>query len=89
MDMVEVGRRVKAALEYADMSQAQCARKIGVHQMTISRIVRGEREGGTTFETMAGIARVTGVSLDYLAGQSWPQPDRLPMHPPSEAFNQS
>jgi transcriptional regulator with XRE-family HTH domain len=61
-----LGSAIRTARERAGLSQSELARELGVPQGTIGRIESGGR-GQPRFQTVAGIARVLGASLDALA----------------------
>lgn len=53
------GAWLKEQIEKCEMTQGEFARRVGLQQSQISRIISGER--GTTIEVLEGIARVLRV----------------------------
>lgn len=62
--MTEVGRRVKAAREGTNLSQAQLAQAIGVHVNTIGKVERGLTVADA--QQLLDIGRVTKVAPEWL-----------------------
>lgn len=63
------GARVAQALDYADITQQEMAKKLGVQQSYISAIISGNRPGLTH---LAAIAKATKVPLRYIKlGEGW------------------
>jgi transcriptional regulator with XRE-family HTH domain len=67
-DPYMLGRRIAAARELADITQAQLAEKAGLTQVTIARIERGAVKGFRV-ETLVAIADALNISLDSLLGR--------------------
>ena len=68
MDFFQLGRRLAASRELADLTQQELAERAGVTQATIARIERG-RIPGFRVETLVMVAEALGVSVDYLLGR--------------------
>ncbi len=51
-----------------NLSQLELANKLGVSQKSISKYERGDRR--PTYETLMAMAKLFGVSVDYLLGNS-------------------
>ena len=66
----DMSKRVKFAREVAGLSQAQVADALGIHRPSVSEIEAGRRR--VTAEEMVALARVFGVSLEWLAGETDP-----------------
>ena len=66
--MKAVGERLLKAREHRALSQKNLAREIGVSASHLSSMERGRV--GTSLRTAMTVARVLGVSLDYLMGFS-------------------
>lgn len=62
--MNELGNRLGDLLVSHDMSQRALADELGVSNVTISRIIRGQ--GNVTLNTLIAIADFFSVSLDWL-----------------------
>ena len=65
VDYYQLGRRVAAARELADLTQQGLANKAGLTQATVARLEKG-RKPGVRVETLVAIARALNVSVDYL-----------------------
>lgn len=81
MDMITNGTlfriRLKELREKAGYSQYSFADKIGVSQSAVGSWEAGRREPNLT--TIVGLARLFGVSVDYLSGNSNdPSPREIP-----------
>ena len=62
-----LGRRLKQCREMAGLSQNELSKRAGVPRPTISEIESG-KQVGLTLENARKLARVLGVTLDFLAG---------------------
>ena len=58
--------RLKYTLACKGIKQVWLAEKLGVHKVTVSRFVNGQRT--PNYDTMRRIARCLGVSTDFLLG---------------------
>jgi transcriptional regulator with XRE-family HTH domain len=67
VDYHQLGRRIAAARELADLTQQGLAQKAGLTQATIGRIEKG-RKPGVRVETLVAIAQALRVSADSLLG---------------------
>jgi len=56
--------RLRLAREMAGLSQGQVAKKLGLHRPSISEMEAGRRR--VTGEELAALARLYGVSVDWL-----------------------
>lgn len=65
--MNELGNRLSDLLVSHDMSQRALADELGVSNVTISRIIRGQ--GNVTLNTLIAIADFFSVSIDWLVGR--------------------
>jgi len=65
--MNELGNRLSDLLTSHDMSQRELADKLGVSNVTISRIIKGQ--GNVMLNTLVAIADHFCVSLDWLVGR--------------------
>ena len=61
-------KRLLELLESVNMTQTELAKRIGTTNVTISRYISGERK--PRIEIVVEIAKVFGVSVDYLLGHS-------------------
>lgn len=61
-------KRLVGLMENVNMTQTELAKRIGTTNVTISRYVSGERK--PRIEIVVEIAKVFGVSVDYLLGYS-------------------
>lgn len=71
--MAEFAQRLRAQREKQGLTQAQLAGKVGVTSQTISAYEKncaGEKGKTPTLDKAVSLARVLGVSLDYLCGSS-------------------
>ena len=66
-DATELGKRVARMRERRRMTQQELAEKAKISYQSLWRIERGT-QGKPSIFTIAAIARVLGVSMDYLAG---------------------
>lgn len=64
----DMHRRVRFARETAGLSQAQVADALGIHRPSVSEIEAGRR--GVKSEELVALARLFGVSLAWLAGET-------------------
>ena len=67
-DLYMLGRRIAAARQLLDITQAQLAERAGLTQVTIARIERGTVKGFRV-ETLFAIADALDVSMDSLLGR--------------------
>ena len=65
--MNELGNRLSDLLASSDTSQRKLAKRIGVSNATISRIINGD--GGAMLKTVIAIADYFSVSLEWLVGR--------------------
>ena len=65
--MNELGNRLSDLLASHDMSQRALAKALGISDMTISRIIKGQRN--VTLNILIKIADFFTVSLDWLVGR--------------------
>lgn len=65
--MNELGNRLSDLLASSDTSQRKLAKRIGVSNAAISRIISGD--GNATLKTAIAIADHFCVSLDWLTGR--------------------
>jgi transcriptional regulator with XRE-family HTH domain len=79
MDRRDVARQFKArltqAMQNADVSRLQLAREVGIDRSTLSQLLSDETDRLPRADTVAAIASVLQVSLDWLLGLS--QENRL------------
>lgn len=61
-----IGEKLKTALFYHNMTQAELAQKIGVTEVSICRYCKSERDPKA--ETIVKICRVLKISSDWLLG---------------------
>lgn len=61
-----IGKRIKARLEELEMSQCELSRRSGCTQAGISRYISGQQIPSCV--RAAKLAKVLGVSVEYLAG---------------------
>jgi transcriptional regulator with XRE-family HTH domain len=66
-DTKGLGRRVARMREKRRLSQQELAARAGLSYQTLWRIERGTQGNPSVF-TIGAIARVLGVSIDYLVG---------------------
>ena len=64
---MSLAQRIRQRREQLAMSQSALARRTGVPQSRISEFENGSKTG-MTLDTAKRLARVLGVSIDYLAG---------------------
>jgi len=64
MDILAIGQRIKAAREQAHITQSELAKLIGLSTHYVSAIERGIKT--PKLETFVAIAKVLGVSTDWL-----------------------
>jgi transcriptional regulator with XRE-family HTH domain len=64
---MSLAQRIRQRREQLAMSQSELARRTGVPQSRISEFEHGSKTG-MTLDTAKRLARVLGVSIDYLAG---------------------
>jgi transcriptional regulator with XRE-family HTH domain len=64
---VTLGQRIKALRDKRGLNQSELARRCAVAQATISRLESGDLQDVQT-AIAKRLARVLGVSLDYLVG---------------------
>ena len=64
---MSLAQRIRQRREQLVMSQSELARRTGVPQSRISEFENGSKTG-MTLDTAKRLARVLGVSIDYLAG---------------------
>jgi transcriptional regulator with XRE-family HTH domain len=74
---VTLGERLKLIRERRDLSQNELSRRSGVRQALISEIESGKKED-TTGHALRSMARVLGVSVDYLLGTFDPDSEPVP-----------
>lgn len=65
--MNELGNRLKDLLASHNMSQRELARKVGISNTTISRIVKGQ--GDVMLSVLIAIADYFDVTIDWLVGR--------------------
>lgn len=65
--MNELGNRLSDLLASNDISQRKLAQAIGVSNVTIHRILKGQ--GNVTLSTLVAIADYFSVSIDWLLGR--------------------
>lgn len=70
----EMSKRLRFAREIAGFSQAQVAEALGIHRPSVSEIEAGRRR--VSAEELVALARLFGVSLEWLVGEDQPDPDR-------------
>lgn len=66
MDYAEIGKRVRIARHWQDMTQEQVAELMGISVSFVGHIERGTRK--LSVETLHGLCTVLFVSSDYLLG---------------------
>lgn len=78
MESISLGQRLKSLRKQRKMSQAEVGAAIGLTQTAYGRYETGERDPDT--DTLAKIAQLFGVSIDYLMGvaAAAPVPENLP-----------
>ena len=82
---MSLAQRIRQRREQLALSQSELARRTGVPQSRISEFENGSKTG-MTLDTAKRLARVLGVSIDYLAG-TWDE-DEAEAHaaiPPAAA----
>ena len=67
-DPKKVGKRIRKRLKEIRMKQGDFAKRVGRHRIRVSHWLNGE--GLPDIQTMIEIARVLGMSLEELTGQS-------------------
>jgi transcriptional regulator with XRE-family HTH domain len=75
----ELGNRLKAARRKAGLRQEQVAEAIDSHPVTISKYERGIQDPST--ELLGAMARLYGVSVDWLLGVEEEQPEEEEAYP--------
>ena len=73
---MSLAQRIRQRREQLAMSQSALARRTGVPQSRISEFENGSKTG-MTLDTAKRLARVLGVSIDYLAG-TWDEEEQAP-----------
>ncbi len=68
MPLISFGDRLTQVRKQRSISQAELAKKIGVHGAVIGRYERGEVK--PSIEVASTIAKALDISLDYLVGNS-------------------
>ncbi len=68
MPLISFGDRLTQVRKQRSISQAELAKKIGVHGAVIGRCERGEVK--PSIEVASTIAKALDISLDYLVGNS-------------------
>lgn len=76
-DMI-VGERVESRMKAAGLSQAELARRVGVAQPTIFKLIRSSKKGSVHLHR---IARILGTTPAYLSGET-DDPDEGAPPPP-------
>ncbi|HET6718353.1 MAG TPA: helix-turn-helix transcriptional regulator, partial [Rhodocyclaceae bacterium] len=71
---MDYGQRLKAAREHAKLSQLDLAEQAGIRQPSVSHLENSSKATGSEFT--ARFARITGVSVDWLADEIG---DMIPM----------
>lgn len=74
LDMPIIGRRLASARALQDLTQAQLAAASGITQRTVCLAESGAR-GGLSMRSLAAMAQVLQVSLDFLVYGACPQPN--------------
>ena len=72
-----LGDRIKLTREKRGLSQNELSRRSGVRQALISELESGKKDD-TTGSALRRMARVLGVSVDYLLGTFDPDSELLP-----------
>jgi transcriptional regulator with XRE-family HTH domain len=72
-----LGSRLRRLRELAGLSQNELAKRARVPRPTITD-VENDRQRNVTLETARRLARVLGVTLDYLAGKGEDEEDQAP-----------
>ena len=67
--------RIRDLREDADLTQEQLVHRLGMHKTTYTNYEQGKRE--PPFELIIRLAKLYGVSIDYIAGLT-PHPVPLP-----------
>ena len=68
-------RRMRDLREDADLTQEELVKQLGMHKTTYTNYEQGKRE--PPFELIIRLAKLYGVSIDYIAGLT-PHPVPLP-----------
>src|SRR5215510_8585730 len=79
-----LGLRIMTLLHHHQMSVYMLAKRAGVPQRTVQRIVAGEGKQPSVW-TIAALARVLGSSMDELAGLHGSQGETRSPQPPASA----
>ena len=74
-DRHKLGERLKASREYLGLSQEEVAKSIGIPRSALSAIELGQR--GIDALELKALAKVYGVSVGYLTGETTVNPDLL------------
>lgn len=75
MDYKSLGKRIRKARRFADLTQEQLAEAAGVSTSFIGHIERGTRV--PSVQTLFAICRALGCSLDYVVNNAFlTQPTR-------------
>lgn len=69
------GERLRELRERRGLTQAQLARRIGVHRMTIAKLEAGQR-GSPSAENLRDLARALRVSMPALLGSRNPATEK-------------
>jgi transcriptional regulator with XRE-family HTH domain len=64
----QLGQRLKAYRELADLSQNELSKRSGVPRPTITNVESGAQDG-LTLENARKLARALGITIDLLAGK--------------------
>lgn len=67
--------RLRDLWEDADLTQDELVKQLGMHKTTYTNYEQGKRE--PPFELIIRLAKLYGVSIDYIAGLA-PRPMPLP-----------
>jgi len=81
---MSLAQRIRQRREQLAMSQSALARRTGVPQSRISEFENGSKTG-MTLDTAKRLARVLGVSIDYLAGTWDEEAEAAPAEAPPTA----
>lgn len=68
-----IGARIKLGRESIHMSREELGRRIGVTGRTIANIEYGEKS--TSIKNLCEIAKILGVSLDWISGRTCSEAD--------------
>jgi transcriptional regulator with XRE-family HTH domain len=71
--MSEVHERLKLAREQSGLSQAQVAKKLGMHRPSISEIEAGRR--GVSADELREFSKLYEVSVDWILSESSDSPE--------------